>query len=99
MQRIALFVLLAFVFLGGNLAYAMGGGGSHGDGRTDFMQKPGENDGSAPNACAQDTGRGTTGFSASATRLVEVSVPEPDTLLFLGSALIGLVVLTRKVRK
>ncbi|MGD0238339.1 MAG: PEP-CTERM sorting domain-containing protein [Syntrophorhabdales bacterium] len=100
MKPIALFVALVFVFLGANLAYGMGGGGHHGDGRTDFLQKPGANDGSATNANCQDASRGQTDPPGDPTPAVGVSsVPEPVTLLLLGSALIGLVGLRRKARK
>ena len=111
MKSIVLFVAVAFLFLGTGAAYGMGGGGSGGDGRWNFQQNHGTTGGSATNSpaqvtgtgqgtgSAQVTGSGQTALVTNATPLGVVSIPEPVTLLLLGSGFIGLVGLRRKFRK
>jgi PEP-CTERM motif-containing protein len=88
MKLIVLFVVVMFMFVAVDGAYALGGGGHRGDGRWDS---------------SKDTGNGNTGGadngSVTPAPSPSVSVPEPLTLCLLGFGIVGLAGLRRKFKK
>jgi hypothetical protein len=110
MKSMVLFFVIAFMFLAVEAAYGMGGGGSHGDGRTYSLPQTVSSDGSSSNGNAETgqlgsngcTGGSSTGSTAGLAgpgTLLTVTVPEPMGLLLLGTGTIGLIGLRRKFRK
>jgi hypothetical protein len=109
-KALALFVVVAFVFLGAGAVYAMGGGGHNGDGRT-VVPQSGANAGSATNTNGQyaNAGSATNNNGQYAGRCqtdpssgdpaFTASVPEPLAALLLGLGIVGLAGARRKFKK
>jgi hypothetical protein len=100
MKLVVLFVMVAFMFVAVDVAYGLGGGGHHGDGRTDALQQVGKSISDTNDSSA--TGQnGSTGDpnSGSTLSLLTVSVPEPVGLLLLGLGIIGLAGIRRRIKQ
>jgi hypothetical protein len=82
-------VMVVIMLVAAEAAYGLGGGGSHGDGRTYFSPQTVRSDGSCSN---DNNGIGQPGGNG-------YTVPEPVGLLFLGTGIMGLAGLRRKFRK
>ncbi len=95
MKVMILVVMVVALFPVADAAYALGGGGSHGDGRTDVLQ--GAN--TAGFSAANTAGGNGSSDTSSDTALQAVRVLEPATLLLVGCALVGLAGVGRKIRK
>ncbi len=106
-KAMALSLLLLCICLSADIAYGMGGGGHHGDGRPDFSSGHSGGSDGAPDPRAtsgrEDSSNWTDGWMlvmASDLVLQEpVSIPEPITALLLGLGIVGLVSTKGKFRK
>jgi len=102
MKRVVLFVMVAFMFVAVDVAYGLGGGGHHGDGRTDALQQVGKSnsDTNGTSGNTQNGSNGSTGDPNSGSTLSQlaVSVPEPVGLLLLGLGIIGLAGIRRRIK-
>ncbi len=68
MKPLALLVVMSVMFFSTNIAYGLGGGGSHGDGRMLFLQNSGAGNGDPSNSGTKDAQTGSnwgTGDSGS----------------------------------
>ena len=102
MKLVVLFVMVAFMFVAVDAAYGLGGGGHHGDGRTDALQQVGKSnsDTNGTSGNTQNGSNGSTGdpnSSFTLTALSVNSVPEPLGLLLLGLGVLGLAGIRRRV--
>jgi hypothetical protein len=79
MKVLVVLVTVALLFFAADGAYALGGGGHHGDGRSTDMTSAGHSDG----ATSQNAPNGGTH-----------SIPEPTSLLLLGLGVVGLAVMS-----
>ena len=105
----ALGLVLFCVCLSADIAYGMGGGGSHGDGRWGSAPptgSAGSNSGDSNGQQSQQTRTG--GYSSGGSYSywdnrpgdpTPVSMPEPVTAILLGLGVIGLATATRKLAK
>lgn len=93
MKVIVLFVMIAAVFVAGDAAYALGGGGPNGDGRRADMQNISNSVGNSNNS---DRHNGQTGIGNGRPT---ASAPEPSTLLLLSLGVIGVAGMRRKLKK
>ncbi len=87
---LALLLVCALMFLGTGAAYGMGGGGSHGDGRWDY--------GTSHSTSGPDSHPGYN-FDRSDDHHqgdTPVRVPEPLTLILLGSGIFGVTLLRKQ---
>ncbi len=101
-RKTAVLVMLLVLFvLSANVAFALGGGGGGGDGRLYYTQPSGANTGSenTENTPGSGSSFSMSSFSVGATTPMVVSLPEPITVLLIGSGLMMLAGLRRKFRK
>ena len=106
MRLLLAIAMIASMLFAADAAYALGGGGSQGDGRQDFSQSAGNGGASPTNSNAQgppntnnvNTG-GTDNDPAIAADSVGVSLPEPVAAFLLGLGMVGLAGLRKKFRK
>ncbi len=90
--------LFSLVLLSSGTVYALGGGGSHGDGRSEYVQgglsgAPSSSPQAAPDGDGGSTPVRIMGFA------VPVAVPEPLGLFLLGFGVVGLAGVRRKLYK
>jgi hypothetical protein len=102
----ALGLLLFCMCLFADIAYGMGGGGHHGDGRWDSPQPAAPASSNSTGSDAQQTPTGGYwGWSGSADVMCSgpygapITVPEPIAALLLGLGVIGLVNMRRRFSK
>ncbi len=100
MRRIAAKVMLLGLLLScscfsADIAFALGGGGHNGDGRSDYLQPAAPAAGPAP----QQTSSGSFESVMLSSQLVQqtVTVPEPVLVLLLGLGLVGLAGVRRRL--
>jgi hypothetical protein len=105
MKLVVLFVMAVFMFVAADAAFALGGGGHHGDGRLDALQQVGKSnsDTNGTSGNTQNGSNGSTGDSNGSFTLNQLngvnSVPEPLGLLLLGLSVIGLAGIRRRVKQ
>ena len=105
MKLVVLFVMVAFMFVAVDVAYGLGGGGHHGDGRTDALQQVGKSnsDTNGTSGNTQNGSNGSTGDSNGSFTLNQLngvnSVPEPLGLLLLGLGVLGLAGIRRRIKQ
>jgi len=109
-KSMALGLLFVFTFLSADIAYGLGGGGHHGDGRWGFPQPatPANSNSSGFDVQQARTEGSYSGSCSASTFIVQdyrpfvqepVTIPEPIAALLLGLGAIGLVSMRRKFSK